>query len=108
MKSRLSSSFQSGESVESLLSEQFSTVSNRLQERMHEAENFVRREPTKAVFYSVLAGYVLRILPVAFILGLFVRAFMLALRPAALLFGAAKVWEMVQSPVPQRRGRTAE
>lgn len=63
---------------------------------INEAKTYIRREPTEAVLFAVIAGYVMRMLPLGAILNLVARLVFLALRPAIIIFGATKIWGVVR------------
>lgn len=106
MKSRLGT-IENG-SVESVIADRLTNVGTRLQGQMREAEAYIRREPRKAMLYAVLTGYVARALPVTLIATALVRAVFAALKPAALLFGAVKIWDLLHmAPSPKRREQAA-
>jgi hypothetical protein len=69
--------------------EQFESVLN-------DTENYVRANPTQALLYAVLAGYLLNRLPVARIATALVRLLYVALKPAVLVYGASKLYEAAQ------------
>jgi len=72
---------------------------------VQETKTYIRRQPNEAVLWALLAGYVLRMLPLGAILNVLVRTILITLRPAILIFGASKVWAVVResSLVEQRR-----
>src|SRR5690348_6384753 len=95
---------QSLRSFEHLIQDQISNTRALIDDNVREAEAFVRRDPTKAILWAVGAGYLLRMLPVTAIINAFVRALLAMIRPAALLFGVAKVWDALQA-APQKSAR---
>ena len=60
-----------------------------------EAAGYARQEPEKALLVALAAGYFLRILPVAAILSRILCFALALLKPATLLYGAAKLWYKV-------------
>jgi len=58
-----------------------------------QAEEYVRENPGQALLYAFVAGYVLNRLPLGALLRGAVRLSLLALRPAALLYGASRVYQ---------------
>lgn len=66
-------------------------------EIMGQTEDFVRANPTKALGYGVAAGFLLDRLPIFRILGVLIRLMLMALKPAVLVFGATKIYRMVQN-----------
>ncbi len=67
------------------------------EEIMAQTEDFVRENPTKALLYGVGAGFILDRLPVFRILGAFLRLFLMAIKPAILIYGAMKVYQVATS-----------
>ncbi|HEX4665377.1 MAG TPA: hypothetical protein VH207_02160 [Chthoniobacterales bacterium] len=66
-------------------------------EIMTQTEDYVRANPSKAVLYGVAAGFIIDRLPVFRIFGVFVRLLLMALKPAILVYGATKLYQIVQS-----------
>ncbi|MEO6870703.1 MAG: hypothetical protein ABI233_00615 [Chthoniobacterales bacterium] len=66
-------------------------------EIMGQTEDFVRANPTKALGYGVAAGFLLDRLPIFRILGVLIRIMLMALKPAVLVFGATKIYQMMQN-----------
>ncbi len=65
-------------------------------EIMATTEDYVRANPTRALFYGVAAGFIIDRLPVFRILGAAVRLALMAIKPAILIYGATKVFQMVK------------
>ena len=63
---------------------------------MDQTESYVRGNPTRAVAYAVVAGLVLDRLPVGRILGGLTRLTMMAIKPAILIYGATKLYQVAQ------------
>jgi hypothetical protein len=61
-----------------------------------QTEDFVRANPTKSLLYGVAAGFILDRLPIFRILGLLVRLMFKALKPAILVYGATRLYQMVR------------
>jgi hypothetical protein len=66
-------------------------------EIMGQTEDFVRANPTRALAYGVAAGFLLDRLPIFRIIGGLLRLVLMALKPAMLVFGATKLYRMVQN-----------
>jgi len=62
-----------------------------------QTENYVRANPTQALFYGVAAGFLLDRLPIFRILGGLVRLLLMAFKPAILIFGAMKLYQSLQN-----------
>ena len=69
--------------------DQFSEVVN-------QAEEFVREKPGQSLLIALVAGMILNRLPLGRLFGGVVRLLLFALKPALLLYGATKVYEIVQ------------
>jgi hypothetical protein len=59
--------------------------------------HFAQREPETALLSALAAGYLLRMLPVAGMVRLSVRLALALVKPAALVYGGAKIWEKVRN-----------
>lgn len=65
-------------------------------ELLSETETFVRENPVQSIAYAILAGFILNRLGVGRILNVIVRLALFALKPAILIYGAAKLYEATQ------------
>ena len=65
-------------------------------ELLTETETYVRENPVQSIAYAVLAGFVLNRLGIGRILSGVVRLLLFALKPAILIYGAAKLYEATQ------------
>jgi len=65
-------------------------------ELVTETEAYVRENPVQSLLYAVLAGLVLNRLGIGRILRGVVRLALFALKPAILIYGAAKLYEAAQ------------
>jgi DNA phosphorothioation-dependent restriction protein DptG len=65
-------------------------------ELLSETETYVRENPVQSIAYAILAGFILNRLGVGRILNLVVRLVLFALKPAILIYGAAKLYEATQ------------
>jgi len=67
-------------------------------------ETETRRAPFKALSCAVVAGYLLRNLPVFALFGVFFRLALILVRPAALIFGGVKLCQLLadMNPPSQR------
>lgn len=83
--------------LEQTLGDQFTSGRSAVEDTFRGAETYVRDEPIKAVLWAVAAGYLLRLLPVAAIINAVVRALVAMIKPVAFLYGAAKLWDMLQA-----------
>jgi hypothetical protein len=57
-------------------------------------ENTIRQEPAKSVLLALLAGFVLCILPVGRLIGLFARLLFVLIKPALVVLGVVKLLEV--------------
>jgi hypothetical protein len=62
-------------------------------ELLTETETYVRENPVQSIAYAILAGFVLNRLGIGRILSGVVRLALFALKPAILIYGAAKLYE---------------
>ena len=65
-----------------------------VQRMIREAEEFARREPTKALAAAFGAGFLLNVLPTRFIVGTVTAVAVPFMRPALLALGLIKAAEM--------------
>jgi hypothetical protein len=68
-------------------------VKDRVEAVVNETGEYVREKPTQSLLYAFAAGYILNRLPLGRVLGGFVRLLMLAVKPAVLIYGAAKLYQ---------------
>ena len=68
-------------------------VRDRVEAVVNETGEYVREKPTRSLLYAFAAGYILNRLPLGRVLGGFLRLLMLAVRPAVLVYGAAKLYQ---------------
>ena len=61
-----------------------------------QTEDYVRANPTKSLLYGVAAGFILDRLPIFRIFGLGMRLIFKALKPAILIYGATRLYQMVR------------
>jgi len=65
-------------------------------EILSQTETYVRQNPAQSLAYAVLAGFVLNRLGVGRIVRGILRLVLFALKPAILIYGAAKLYEAAQ------------
>ena len=63
---------------------------------VQDTEAYVRENPVQSVAYALLAGFVLNRLGIGRIVSGIVRLLLFALKPAILIYGAAKLYEATQ------------
>jgi hypothetical protein len=61
-----------------------------------EAQAYVRENPVQSMAYALVAGFVLNRLGIGRIVSGVVRLLLFALKPAILVYGAAKLYEATQ------------
>jgi hypothetical protein len=71
-------------------------VKEQVEAALSETENYIREKPTQSLLCAFVAGYILNRLPLARILGGLFRLLIIALRPAILIYGAAKLYQAAQ------------
>jgi len=67
-----------------------------LDEVLNETGRYVRENPGQALLYAFVAGYVLNRLPVGGMMRGLIRLSLFALKPAVLIYGATKLYEVAQ------------
>jgi hypothetical protein len=71
-------------------------VKDRVETVVNETGEYVREKPTQSLFYAFAVGYVLNRLPVGRVLAGFLRLLFMALKPAILIYGAARLYRSAQ------------
>ena len=71
-------------------------VKDRVETVVNETGEYVREKPTQSLLYAFAAGYVLNRLPVRLVFGGVIRLLMIALKPAILIYGAARLYQAAQ------------
>jgi len=71
-------------------------------ELLTDTEAYVRDNPVQSVAYALLAGFVLNRVGIGRILSAVVRLLLFALKPAVLIYGAAKLYEATQEESTER------
>ncbi len=61
-----------------------------------QAEDYVRKCPSKAVGIATCAGFALAMLPIGGIIGALIRLLFFLVRPALMIMGVVKVYEVIQ------------
>ena len=67
-------------------------------ELLTQTEEFVRANPTRSLLYGVAAGFILDRLPIFGIFRTLLRLLLIALKPAILIYGASKLYQLVKEP----------
>lgn len=68
-------------------------VRDRFEAAVNETGEYVREKPTQSLLYAFVAGYVLNRLPLGRVFAGFLRLLFMALKPAILIYGAAKLYK---------------
>jgi hypothetical protein len=71
-------------------------VKDQVEAVLSETEDYVREKPAQSLVWAFVAGYVLNRLPLGRVLSGLVRLLIMALRPAILIYGAAKLYQAAQ------------
>lgn len=64
---------------------------------LQQTETFVRENPTRAVGYALVAGFILNRLPIFGIFRSLLRLLFIALKPAILAYGVTKLYQASQN-----------
>jgi hypothetical protein len=71
-------------------------VKDQVEAVLGETEDYVREKPAQSLLCAFVAGYILNRLPLGRILSGLFRLLVVALRPAILIYGAAKLYQAAQ------------
>lgn len=71
-------------------------VKDRVEAILTETEGYVREKPTESLLCAFMAGYILNRLPLGRVVGGLFRLLIFALKPAILIYGAAKLYQAAQ------------
>jgi hypothetical protein len=71
-------------------------VKDRVEAVVNETGDYVREKPTQSLLYAFAVGYVVNRLPLGRVIGGLLRLLMVALRPAIVIYGAAKLYQAAQ------------
>ena len=71
-------------------------VKEQVETALSETEDYVRERPTQSLLCAFVAGYILNRLPLGRIVTGLLRLLVAALRPAILIYGAAKLYQAAQ------------
>ena len=71
-------------------------VKDRVETVLTETETYVREKPAESILCAFAAGYILNRLPLGRVLSGFLRLLIFALKPAILIYGAAKLYQAAQ------------
>ena len=71
-------------------------VKDQIEAVLTETESYVRKKPAESLLCAFVAGYILNRLPFGRVLGGLFRLLIFALKPAILIYGAAKLYQAAQ------------
>jgi hypothetical protein len=71
-------------------------VKEQIEAALGETEDYVRERPAQSLLCAFVAGYILNRLPLGRIMSGLLRLLVAALRPAVLIYGAAKLYQAAQ------------
>ena len=71
-------------------------VKEQVEAVLTETESYVREKPAESLLCAFAAGYILNRLPLGRVLSGFLRLLIFALKPAILIYGAAKLYQAAQ------------
>jgi hypothetical protein len=71
-------------------------VKDQVESVLSETEDYVREKPAQSLVWAFVAGYVLNRLPLGRVLSGLLRLLIVALKPAILIYGAAKLYQAAQ------------
>jgi len=66
-------------------------------EILAQTEDYVRANPTRSILYAAAAGFILDRLPVFRMFGVFLRLVFKAFKPAILIYGATKLYQVLKA-----------
>jgi len=71
-------------------------VKDQVEAVLSDTEDYVREKPAQSLVWAFVAGYVLNRLPLGRVLSGLLRLLIVALKPAILIYGAAKLYQAAQ------------
>jgi hypothetical protein len=71
-------------------------VKEQVEAVVNETGEYVREKPAQSLLYAFAAGYVLNHLPLGRVIGGLLRLLLVALKPAVVIYGAAKLYQAAQ------------
>lgn len=85
------------------MSEDINQIKEKLNDYHAQGEEYVRANPSQAVFSAVAAGFVLRLLPIGALVSALVRLAIFALRPAVFIYGAVALFKHFQGQTEEKQ-----
>ena len=83
-------------SPEEMIEDALETARESVNSRLQEVVAHTQAHPEEALLYALGTGYLLRMLPTVRILGGVAGLAIRLIKPAVLIYGASKLWHMVQ------------
>ena len=71
-------------------------VKDQVESVLTETESYVREKPAESLLFAFAAGYILNRLPLGRVVSGLLRLLIFALKPAILIYGAAKLYQAAQ------------
>jgi hypothetical protein len=71
-------------------------VKEQVEAVVNETGEYVREKPTQSLLYAFAAGYILKHLPLGRVIAGLLRLLLVALKPAVVIYGAAKLYQAAQ------------
>jgi hypothetical protein len=71
-------------------------VKEQVETALSDTEDYIREKPAQSLLCAFVAGYILNRLPLGRIVSGLFRLLVMALRPAILIYGAAKLYQSTQ------------
>lgn len=94
-------------SPEQFIEDQLAGLKTNAQHCLDDVVAYTQLHPHETLLCAVGAGYALRVLPTARILGGVIRLALLMMKPAALIYGVSKLWHAAQKTAPRQNKREA-
>ena len=84
------------ENPEEFIVANYNAARARVESSVKDAAAYAQIQPEKALLWALGGGYLLRMLPLTGILRALIQVVLTVLKPAALIYGSAKLWQKVQ------------
>jgi hypothetical protein len=84
------------ETTEDIAMRGYRYTKDQVDEVLHQTEEYVRENPGQSMLYAFVAGYLLNWIPIGRILSTIFRLLLVALKPAALIYGASRAYQAMQ------------
>src|SRR6266550_3288105 len=87
---------QPAETTEDIALRGYRYTKTQFDEVLNQTEDYVRENPGQSMLYAFVAGYILNWLPIGRIVSTIFRLLLVALKPAALIYGASRAYQALQ------------